>query len=109
MQTVVQADAGDKVMPGRVGVYTERCDLDMDDVKLILVSGQGHVQDGVLEYQPTVEEINAINFQVIQLPDGTLLTVSGSNKSTSADGEIWQVTNAYSFKFATRYRRYQSG
>ena len=47
---VLTADADLKVMPGRVGVYADQCNVEVDDVVLKLLSGQGRVNDGVLEY-----------------------------------------------------------
>ncbi len=67
---VVSAKAGKKVMPGRTGFFTERCDIDVDNIELRLLSGQGRVEDGVLEYTPD----NAVgrNLSMIALPDGRL-------------------------------------
>ena len=65
---VATADAGTKVMPGRVGFFADRCNIDADDIKLDLLSGQGRVEDGVLEYTPTDTE--GTHLGMIVLPDG---------------------------------------
>ena len=67
---VVSANAGKKVMPGRTGFFTERCDIDVDNIELKLLSGQGRVEDGVLEYTP--DNAKGRNLSMIALPDGRL-------------------------------------
>ena len=67
---VVSAKAGKKVMPGRTGFFTERCDIDVDNIELKLLSGQGRVEDGVLEYTP--DNAEGRNLSMIALPDGRL-------------------------------------
>ena len=94
---VLTADAGRKVSPGRVGVYTEQCDVDVDDVDVQLLSGQGRVNDGVLEYYTAQAGANSGTlFQVTELGDGTLLLHQDSTQYTSTDGgKTWVSDSTY--------------
>ena len=95
---VVTADAGRKVMTGRVGVFTERCNVVIDDVDLTLVSGQSHVQDGVLEYtlDYTIVSSNFRYPSLIELPDGRVLLYQNNMRLVSSDdGQTFEVTTEF--------------
>ena len=102
---VVTADAGRKVSPGRVGIFNIACDLDVDDVQLKLLSGQGRVNDGVMEQytsQTGVPTGTAL-FQIMELkdadgtPNGTFLMTSDSERYYSSDGGLtWTRDQKYS-------------
>lgn len=102
---VLTADAGKKVSPGRVGVFNIACDVDIDNVDLKLLSGQGRVNDGVMEQytsQAGVPTGTAL-FQILELknPDGTpngdLLMSSDSERYYSSDGGLtWSRDFKYS-------------
>ncbi len=79
----VRADAEKKVMPGRVGFFAERCNMDGDDIDLALLSGQGRVEDGVLEYTPTNTKGSHLGMMV--LPDGRYWFFSEGNHNISDD------------------------
>ena len=98
---VAEADAGKKVSPGRVGVFTEQCDVQIDDVDLVLTSGQGRVNDGVMEqYTAQAGAASGTLFNVLPLPDGRyLLNQDGTHYISSDDGMTWEPTTEYkSFK-----------
>lgn len=91
---VVSANAGKKVMPGRTGFFTEYCDIDADNVELKLLSGQGRVEDGVLEYTP--DNASGRNLSMIALPDGRLwFFAEGVTYLSDDDGQT--MTEVQSF------------
>ena len=91
---IVTADAGRKVMSGRVGVFTERCNADIDDVKLTMISGQSHVQDGVLEY--TINDPDFKYPTILELSDGSLLYMQTDMRLISYDkGQTYEAVVGY--------------
>ncbi|MBQ2785126.1 MAG: exo-alpha-sialidase, partial [Oscillospiraceae bacterium] len=95
---VVTADAGRKVMTGRVGVFTERCNVVIDDVDLTMISGQSHVQDGVLEYtlDYTVADPQFKYPSMIELADGRYLLVQNSLRLISSNqGQLFEATTEF--------------
>ena len=100
----VTADAGRKVSPGRVGVFNIACDVDVDNIDLKLLSGQGRVNDGVMEQYTSQAGVptTAALFQILELkdsdgtPNGTFLMSSDSERYYSADGGLtWERDRKY--------------
>lgn len=89
---LVTANAGKKVSVGRVGAFNERCNIDIDDVNLQQLSGQGRVQDGVMEqYTKQAGASTGTLFQVLQLSDTEFLMYEGANRYISYnEGMTWE-------------------
>lgn len=106
----VTADTGRKVSPGRVGIFNIACDVDVDNVELKQLSGQGRVNDGVMEQytsQAGVPTATAL-FQIMELkdsdgtPNETFLMTSDSERYYSYDGGLTWTRD-------WRYGQYRSG
>ncbi len=91
---MVLADADRKVMPGRVGIFADRCNIDVDDISLSLLSGQGRVNDGVLEYEVGPEF--GVRLGMMVLPDGRYYFFSDGDKNIS-DDKGQTLTQAHDF------------
>ena len=86
---VLKADAMQKVMPGRVGVYTERCEAMIDDVDLKLLSEQGHVNDNVLEFYTIAQYCSILvlpSYDGEDGPNDDYLMFSYATREVSSDG-----------------------
>ncbi len=91
---VATADAGTKVMPGRVGFFAENCNMDADQIDLALLSGQGRVEDGVLEYTPT--DTKGTHLGMMVLPDGRYWFFSEGYHNISEDkGQTIQYVEGF--------------
>lgn len=90
---VMTADVTDKPGPGRVGVFAARCDVDIDNVHLDLLSGQSHVQDGVLQYYTEVFGITGSMNPCIVTHDGNVKIGSYISRD---DGKTFERDTSYS-------------
>ena len=95
---VVTADAGKKVSPGRVGFYADSCNLEVDDVKLIMLSGQGRINEGIMEQYMAQAGNPWTYFGFFELPDGTIVTHEGGDAISTDNGMTWQSTNDFKGK-----------
>ncbi len=89
---MIKGDSGKMINPGRVGFAAINCNIDVDDVDLQQLSGQGRVEDGVMEqYTAHAGAPTGTLFQVFELQDGRFLMHEGSNLYFSSnEGNTWE-------------------
>lgn len=92
---MIKGDSGKMINPGRVGFAATNCNIDVDDVDLQQLSGQGRVEDGVMEqYTAHAGAAMGTLFNVFELQDGRFLMHEDNKIYISSDaGNTWEIAN----------------
>lgn len=92
-EPVMTAENIHHLSSGRVGFYTNGADAMFDDVNLVQTSGQGKVQDGVVEmaFGPRTGDVakGGTSASVFELADGSLI-MQGTGLISHDDGITWE-------------------
>lgn len=98
---VLVSDSVKHLSPGRVALFAENTEVYFDNIDLVLVSRQGSVNDGVLEYNLVAEDGKMREgATVFEKNNGTLLLLHRDEEFRSADrGQTFEGPFPVSFPY----------